>query len=319
MVCLHDSSGWTYFYYDANGNTVTEQTPEYTRYFDWDGRDMLVRISSTEPDWTDNEIRYDGMASRVSLVDSTGITYFTWDGIRVLKLEDGDGSVKHRQVHGYAPIPSVGDIAQMESADGDNYVPDADQVGTIWKVLDTSAAVANSYAYDAFGVARSITEAFPSPFRFAGKHLDQDPALYHFIARQYGPPSGRFLSRDTVGSQRCYVPFRNLPLSKIDPYGLQAVVPRVSIKGCCPEDVHRLEQAVGKSLRVMRSAYEGTALPTLDNIDMLKDCFNAPPLRAGHEIFLKRVRRGVLKKVRDALEHKEIDFVCEEKCSEGVL
>jgi len=45
------SDGWTYFAYDANGNTVTEQTPSYTRYYDWDGRDMLTGIRSTEQGW----------------------------------------------------------------------------------------------------------------------------------------------------------------------------------------------------------------------------------------------------------------------------
>jgi YD repeat-containing protein len=40
LTQLHDKDGWTYFGYDANGNTVMEQTPSYTRYFDWDGRDL---------------------------------------------------------------------------------------------------------------------------------------------------------------------------------------------------------------------------------------------------------------------------------------
>ena len=56
--------GWTHIAYDANRNTVMEQTPSYTRSFDWDGRDMLVRVRSTEEGWTDNEIRYDGLAMR---------------------------------------------------------------------------------------------------------------------------------------------------------------------------------------------------------------------------------------------------------------
>ena len=55
LTQLHDKDGWTYFAYDANGNTVKEQTPAYTRYFDWDGRDMLAGVRSTEDGWTDNE------------------------------------------------------------------------------------------------------------------------------------------------------------------------------------------------------------------------------------------------------------------------
>jgi RHS repeat-associated protein len=193
LTRLHASAGWTYFAYDQNGNTVMEQSPGYTRYFDWDGRDMLTGVRSTEQGWTDNEIRYDGLASRAELLDSTGTTRYAWDGIRVLKLEDEEGDLKQRQVHGHAPIPSVGDIALMESADGDPYAPIPDQVGTVCKVLGSAGAVANAYQYDAFGVSRSVSESFANPFRFAGKPLDPDPALYRLTARSYQPWMGRYM------------------------------------------------------------------------------------------------------------------------------
>jgi len=138
---------------------------------------------------------------RAELVDSTGTTRYAWDGIRVLKLEDEDGSLKQRQVHGYAPIPSVGDIALMESADGNPYVPDADQVGTVVKVLGSAGAVANAYQYDAFGVSRAVSESFSNPFRFAGKPLDGDVGLYHWLMRQYSPSDGRFCARDRFGAE----------------------------------------------------------------------------------------------------------------------
>jgi len=64
-------------------------------------------VRSTKADWTDNEMRYDGLASRAEVVDSTGTTRYAWDGIRVLKLEDEEGALKQRQVHGYGPIPKA--------------------------------------------------------------------------------------------------------------------------------------------------------------------------------------------------------------------
>ena len=115
LMSLHDKDGWTYFAYDENGNTVMEQTPAYTRYYDWDGRDMMVGVRSTEQGWTDNVYRYDGMASRVSTLESAGFSYYDWDGINVVQEKTGAGTVTDRQVHGYAPIFSVGDIAHMES------------------------------------------------------------------------------------------------------------------------------------------------------------------------------------------------------------
>jgi len=230
LTQLHDAAGWTYFAYDANGNTVTEQTPSYTRYFDWDGRGMLIGVRCTDPGWTDNEIRYDGMASRAAMADSTGMTYYAWDGIRVLKTEDGAGALRQRQVHGYAPIASVGDIAMIESAAGDPYAPVPDQVGTNWKLLDSAAAVANSYQYDAFGLGRAANETFSNPYRFAGKPLDPDPALYHFIARQYAPTLGRFSSRDPLSYADGLNVFHYVqgdPAAYTDPLGLYC-------GECCP-------------------------------------------------------------------------------------
>lgn len=47
LTRIHDKDGWTYFDYDGNGNTVKEQTPSWTRYYDWDGRDMLTGVAGT--------------------------------------------------------------------------------------------------------------------------------------------------------------------------------------------------------------------------------------------------------------------------------
>jgi YD repeat-containing protein len=47
LTQLHDKDGWSYFAYDQNGNTVQEQKPSYTRYYAWDGRDMMTGVRST--------------------------------------------------------------------------------------------------------------------------------------------------------------------------------------------------------------------------------------------------------------------------------
>ncbi len=226
LLTAHDRDGWTYFAYDANGNTVAEQRPAYTRYYDWDGRDMMVGVRSTEAGWTDNVYRYDGLASRVSTLESIGLTYYDWDGIHtegasrpsvarptgrvrrtrpafrragnVIQEKDASGSVTEQQVHGYAPIVTVGDIVLMDKAAGSVYVPVADQVGTIWDLADSSAAAADSYEYDAFGVGRSVSESLPDRYRFGTKRHDSDSALYHFVARQFQSRIGRFSASDPV-------------------------------------------------------------------------------------------------------------------------
>ncbi|MBA7639902.1 hypothetical protein ES703_47563 [subsurface metagenome] len=155
---------------------------------------MMTGVRSTEGGWTDNEYRYGGMASRVITLESGGFTYYDWDGINVIQERDEAASVTDRQVHGHAPITSVGDIAHMDKG-GTVYVPTPDHVGTVWNLVDASAAKVNTYTYDAFGVARSTSETVSNKYRFGTKRLDPDPTLYHFIARQYGPQAGRSLSR----------------------------------------------------------------------------------------------------------------------------
>jgi RHS repeat-associated protein len=228
---LHAAAGWTYFAYDPNGNTVMEQAPSYTRYFDWDGpldcardkRDMLTGVRSTEAGWTDNVYRYDGLASRVSTLESGGLTYYDWDSINVIQEKDADGEVTDRQVHGHAPIFSVGDIALMDKS-GTPYVPVSDQVGTTWNLLNSAASKANSYTSDAFGVGRSATETVSNLYRFGTKRLDTDPTLYHFVARRYEPTMGRFVSYDRLrffANSPSYAFGNSAPIARVDPQGLQ--------------------------------------------------------------------------------------------------
>ena len=113
-----------------------------------------------------------------------GLTYYDSDRIDVIQEKDSTDTVTDRQVHGYAPIPSMGDIALMDKGGGSTYVPISDQVGTVWVLLDSTGAVANSYSYDAFGVGGGVTETIANRYRFGTKRLDADSGLYHFIARR---------------------------------------------------------------------------------------------------------------------------------------
>ena len=145
------------------------------------------------------------------------------DGINVIQERDASNTVTDRQVHGYAAVFGVGDIALINKADGTVYAPVSDTVGTIWGLMDSSAAAANRYTYDAFGVTRSVSEAVPNRYRYGTKRLDQDSSLYHFIARQYGSQPARFRSRDRLAKRR-YAYVRENPLVACDPTGLLTVL-----------------------------------------------------------------------------------------------
>ena len=135
------------------------------------------------------------MASRVSTLESIGLTYYDWDGINVIQEKDSSNQVTDRQVHGYAPIVSVGDIALMDIS-GNTAVLVPDQTGTTHKVLGESGAVANAYQYDAFGVARAATEALSCLYRYSGHRLARDEGFYGPEVAAYLPETARSLNRN---------------------------------------------------------------------------------------------------------------------------
>jgi RHS repeat-associated protein len=128
---------------------------------------------------------------------------------------------------GLRALPEKGGntVAEQKRA----YTPESDQVGTISKVLDSAASVANAYEYDAFGVTRSATEVFPNPYRFAGKPLDADSDLYHFIARQYEPDLGRFASREIHSMSGSYLYALSNTVGRVDPSGLFPLSAQISV------------------------------------------------------------------------------------------
>ena len=84
--------------------------------------------------------------------------------------------------------------------------------------------MANSYTYDAFGVARGVSESISNRYRFGTKRLDPGSDLYYFIARQYGATLGRFLGPDptergNVTRQYVYVFSRPTTLTDVDGAG----------------------------------------------------------------------------------------------------
>jgi YD repeat-containing protein len=92
-----------------------ETDAENLTYYEYDEANELTALHDTDG-WT--YFAYDGMASRVSTLESSGLTYYDWDSINVLQEKDAAGQVTERQVHGYAPIVSVGDIVLIEKLGG---------------------------------------------------------------------------------------------------------------------------------------------------------------------------------------------------------
>jgi len=67
--------------YDGRGNCILKAIEGGTAtYFEYNARNLITRIDSTEPGFTPNVFTYNALGQRISKADSTGTTYYVWDG-----------------------------------------------------------------------------------------------------------------------------------------------------------------------------------------------------------------------------------------------
>ena len=99
-----------------------------------------------------------------------------------------------------------------------------DGKGNVTGVLDSNQAVAAGYSYDPFGVLLQKSGILEQPYRFSTKPHDDGTGLSYYGYRFYSPGSGRWLSRDPLGTRlkemNLYSFVRNNPLHYVDPLGL---------------------------------------------------------------------------------------------------
>jgi RHS repeat-associated protein len=104
-----------------------------------------------------------------------------------------------------------------------------DGLGTVRLLTDSSGAVSDRYAYEAFGGVLWQTGSTANAYQFTGERFSSDLGLYYLRARWYNQGTGRFLTRDTypvdfqnpVELNR-YVYVANNPIDAVDPSGLTA-------------------------------------------------------------------------------------------------
>ncbi|MGB3904693.1 MAG: RHS repeat-associated core domain-containing protein, partial [Anaerolineae bacterium] len=68
-----------------------------------------------------------------------------------------------------------------------------DGLGSVRQLLDNTGQIAETYAYDPFGVPLSADTVY-NPFRFTGEVWDAEVDLLYLRARYYQPATGRFVT-----------------------------------------------------------------------------------------------------------------------------
>ncbi|NJO07547.1 MAG: RHS repeat-associated core domain-containing protein [Chloroflexaceae bacterium] len=67
-------------------------------------------------------------------------------------------------------------------------------------LTDSTGAVSDRSEYEAFGTVLRQTGSTTNPYQFTGERFDATLGLYSLRARWYDGGTGRFLTRDPVGS-----------------------------------------------------------------------------------------------------------------------
>ena len=102
LLRSHDASAdtWTYFDYDARGNTALIQQSSGTTYFGYNDRDLMSSVHYRTGTW--NYFHYDGQQRRHALQDSGGLRYFTHDTDGLCRLAERNAAGSVLAAHGRA-------------------------------------------------------------------------------------------------------------------------------------------------------------------------------------------------------------------------
>ena len=185
--------------YDNNGDVTGRTIGGVTTTYGYNAADQLVKVvtGATTVTYT-----YDGDGNRVSqtVANGSGTTTddYSWDpsgNVPLLTLErtPSNGLIR-RYVYGVGPVA-------MQTPAGTYYLT-TDPQGDVTGLSDSTGAILETYAYDAYGNVTTTqvgaTVAPAEPLLFQSQYLDPTTGLYDMRARNYDPTTGRFTQRDPV-------------------------------------------------------------------------------------------------------------------------
>ena len=186
----------TTYSYDANGNLTKadDTTNTWTYDYDWDNRLTSYDAPGTSDDTT---YGYDSLGwRRVKKTVNGTLTKYLSDaaapGQDVLSEYDGSDNLLRSYV-----TPGIDENISLYD-DADTYYYMRDGLGSVRAVYDASEALQNTYDYEAFGQALSVSENITQPYRFTGRAWDANSSLCFYRTRYYDPRLGIFTQKDKV-------------------------------------------------------------------------------------------------------------------------
>lgn len=213
--------------YDLNGNTAStvNTTTGIATTYKWDAQDRLVAVERSD---VVTSFTYDAFGRCIGIEQgpSTGGVLSSHE----LTYEEFSLAMERETIGGSETFY----FGQGQLTDGTGYLHLRDHLGSVRNVVNSATdAVANSYAYDAWGSESIASESVFCRPRYAGLLASGvTGGFYMAIYRMYDAEMGRWVNRDPIGEAGgigLYSYVLNSPLSLSDPTGLHPLLALILI------------------------------------------------------------------------------------------
>jgi RHS repeat-associated protein len=176
--------------YDANGNTLSDPSG---KSYSWDFENRLVQAVVPGTNGGTTTFRYDPFVRRIQKSGPLGTTNYLYDGGNLLEEADNSGNVLARYSEGGIDEP----FAELRSGTTTFY--EQDGIDAVTSLSTSTAAMAKTYSYDAFGKLTASTGTLLNTLQYTARVFDPETGIYFYRARYYDAAAGRFLSEDPIG------------------------------------------------------------------------------------------------------------------------
>jgi len=203
--------------FDSNGNTLTKTVGSNTTSYAWDYENRLTSVTLPGSGGTVS-FSYDPFGRRIKKSSTATTSIFAYDGDNLIEETNSSGSVVAR----YTQTQNIDEPLAMLRSSATSYY-NADGLGSITSLTNSSGAAAQTSTYDSFGNVTATSGSLTNPFQYTGRESDPETGLYYYRARYYDSTVGRFTNEDPatfLGGHNFYAYVGNDPISFIDPSGL---------------------------------------------------------------------------------------------------
>jgi RHS repeat-associated protein len=260
------------FTYDNNGNTLSKTDSTGTRNYTWDFENRLTSVVLPGSGGTVT-FKYDPFGRRIQKSSSNGTINYLYNGVNSLEEVDQTGNVLAR----YAQGSGVDEpLAELRSGSVGYY--EQDGLGSVTSLSNTTASLANTYVYDAFGNTTASTGALVNSFQYTGRDYDPETGLHYYRARYYDSNVGRFISEDSARVEvdlSWYEYAGNNPTNYVDGSGFRKSRPPQLVPGTAEEYWAPFQGGFMEALRLLNSKpcqdYFVKACPGKDPVKTLQN------------------------------------------------